>query len=333
MRIKGMLGSATLRFMKAIRVHETGAPEVMRLEEVPAPRPEAGQLLVRIKAIGVNPVETYIRSGKYPVAATLPYTPGSDAAGVIEELGANVKGFAVGDRVYTSGTLTGAYAELALCKETQVHPLAENVSFEQGAGVNIPYATAYRALFIRAQAQPAETLLVHGATGGVGTAATQIARAHGLRVIGTGGTEPGRALVREQGADEVLDHTAAGYLEKLMALTGGRGVNLILEMLANVNLAKDLKVLAKGGRVVVVGSRGTIEIDPRDTMSRDTSILGMQLFHATESELVMIHTAVGAGLRNGTLRPIVGRKFPLAEAAKAHHAVMAPGAHGKIVLV
>src|SRR5687768_2124238 len=146
--------------MKAIRVHETGAPEVMRVEEVPALKSQAGQVLVRLKAIGVNPVETYIRAGRYPVVAPLPYTPGSDAAGVIEETGANINGFAAGDRVYTSGTLTGAYAEFALCKETQIHLLPGNVSFEQGAAVNVPYATAYRALFIRAKAQPAETVLI-----------------------------------------------------------------------------------------------------------------------------------------------------------------------------
>lgn len=306
---------------------------MMHLEEVPTPKPEAGQVLVRIKSIGVNPVETYIRAGRYPVVAPLPYTPGSDAAGVIEAVGAGVTRVHAGERVYTSGTLTGAYAEFALCKETQVHRLPDNVSFEQGAGVNIPYATAYRALFYRAKAQPAETAFVHGASGGVGIAATQIARALGLRVIGTGGTEQGRALVREQGAHEVLDHRAPDYLEKLMALTGGRGVDVILEMLANVNLAKDLTVVAKSGRVVVIGNRGTIEINPRDAMSRDAVILGMTLFNASDAELASIHAALGSGLENGTLRPVVGRKFSLAEAAKAHHAVMESGAYGKIVLL
>jgi NADPH2:quinone reductase len=319
--------------MKAIRVHQTGPPEVLRLEEVPTPTPERHQVLVRIHALGVNPVETYVRSGRYPVEAALPYTPGSDAAGTVADIGPAVTRVRPGDRVYTAGTLTGAYAEYALCSENQVHPLPANVSFEQGAGVNIPYATACCALFFRAKAKPAETVLIHGASGGVGIAATQMARAHGMRIIGTGGSEKGRSLIREQGAHEVLDHHSADYLERLMKLTNGRGVDVILEMLANVNLAKDLTVLAKQGRVVVIGNRGTIEINPRDAMSREATIIGMVLFNATETELTAIHAAIRAGLENGTLRPVVGRQFALGDAPKAHHAVLEPGAYGKIVLL
>ena len=319
--------------MKAIRVHETGPPEVLRLEDVPTPQPEPGQVLVRIKAIGVNPVETYVRSGKYPISPSLPYTPGSDAAGVVESIGPGVTNMATGDRVYTAGTLAGAYAELALCSQSQIHRLPDNVSFEQGAGVNIPYATAYRALFFRARAQAGETVLIHGASGGVGIAATQIARAFGLHMIGTAGTERGRTLVKEQGAHEVLDHRELDYLNKVISLTDGRGVDIVLEMLANVNLARDLTILAKGGRVVVIGNRGTIELNPRDAMSRDAAILGMILFNATAQELASIHAGIGAGLENGSLRPVIGRKFSLAEAPRAHHAVLEPGAYGKIILI
>jgi NADPH2:quinone reductase len=319
--------------MKAIRVHEFGAPEVMRLEEVREPQAGAGQVLVRVRAAGVNPVETYIRSGAYAVKPALPYTPGGDAAGTVEAVGEGVARVRVGDRVYTAGSLSGTYAELAVCSESQVQPLPENVTFAQGAGVNIPCATAYRALFYRAHGMPGETVLVHGATGGVGVAAVQLARAHGLTVIGTGGTEQGRSMVREQGAHHVLNHRAPGYQEELMALTGGRGVDVILEMLANVNLANDLTLVAKGGRIVVIGSRGTIEINPRNAMARDAAILGMTLMNATEAETASIHAALTAGLANGTLRPIVREELPLAEAPRAHEAVMEPGAFGKIVLV
>jgi NADPH2:quinone reductase len=239
----------------------------------------------------------------------------------------------VGDRVYTSGTLSGAYAELALCSIEQVHPLPAPVSFAQGAGINIPYATAYRALFYRAHAKAGETVLVHGASGGVGIASVQIARAAGLTVIGTAGTDRGRTLVKEQGAHHALDHRTPGYLDKVMALTEGRGVNVILEMLANVNLGKDLTVLATGGRVVVIGSRGTVEINPREAMARDAAILGMTLFNAPERDTASIHAALVAGLENGTLRPIVGKELPLAEAPQAHRAVMESGAYGKIVLI
>ncbi|RMF90551.1 MAG: NADPH:quinone reductase [Nitrospinota bacterium] len=319
--------------MKAIRVHQFGEPEVMQLEEIPDLQPGPGQVVVRVKAIGVNPVDTYIRSGMYARKPELPYTPGMDAAGVVEAVGEQVTRVKVGDRVYVAGTLSGAYAEQTLCTESQVHPLPDRVSEAQGAAMGVPYATAYRALFQRAHAIPGETVLVHGASGGVGTAAVQLARAAGMTVIGTGGSERGRNLVAEQGAHHVLDHRSPGYLEQVMTLTNGRGVDVILEMLANVNLGQDLKVLAPGGRVVVIGSRGTVELDPRDTMSRDAAIVGMALFNTPERDAASIHAALVAGLENGTLRPVIGQEIPLAEAPRAHRAVMEPGAYGKIVLI
>ncbi len=319
--------------MKAIRVSVFGGPEVMKLEETPDLHPAGGQVLVRVKAAGVNPVDSYIRAGTYAVKPSLPYTPGRDAAGVVEEAGGDVSGLKKGDRVYTAGTVSGAYAELALCDPGSVHPLPERITFEQGAAIGIPYGTAYRALFARGRALPGETALVHGASGGVGIASVQLARAAGLRVIGTAGSDRGRELVAAQGAHHVLDHRAPDYLNQLSSLTGGRGVNLIVEMLANVNLAKDLTVLAQNGRVVVVGNRGTIEINPREIMGREASVLGLVLLNASASELSSIHSALGAGLENGTLRPVIGQRIPLAEAPRAHDAVMRPGAYGKIVLI
>ncbi len=319
--------------MKAIRVHRFGGPEVLQLEEVPNPKPGPGQVVVGVKAIGVNPADTYIRAGTYPRKPSLPYTPGLDAAGIVEAVGVGVTGFSEGARVYAAGTASGAYAELALCAESQLHPLPEKVSFAQGAAVPVPYATAYRALFQRARATPDETVLVHGASGGVGVAAVQLARASGMRVLGTAGTPKGRELVAAQGAHHVIDHRAPGYQDRILEITGGRGVDVILEMIANLNLGTDLRLLAPAGRVVVIGSRGTVTIDPRDAMSRDASILGMSLFNAGERDTAAIHAALVAGLENGTLRPVVGRELPLAEAARAHEAVMEPGAHGKIVLI
>ena len=319
--------------MQAIRVHELGEPEVMRLEDVPDLEPAAGQIVVRVRAAGVNPVDTYVRAGVI-YRRELPYTPGSDAAGTIETLGEGVgKDFKAGDRVYIAGTTSGAYAELALCEESQVHPLPRRVSFAQGAAVGVPYATAYRALFHRAQAQAGETVLVHGATGGVGIAAVQMARAAGMILIGTGGTEEGRKLVSEQGAHHVLDHHAPHYTKRIAEITNNEGVNVILEMLANVNLGNDLTALSRKGRVVVIGSRGRVEIDPRDLMSRDASIHGMSLFNADESELSGIHAELVAGLENRTLRPVVSQELPLADAPRAHRAVLEAGAHGKIVLI
>ena len=319
--------------MKAIRVHEFGGPEVMKLEEAPDLTAGPGQVVVSVKAAGVNPVDTYIRSGGYVVKPALPYTPGLDAAGTVAAVGEGVASVAVGEGVYVAGTLRGAYAEQTLCEAAQVHHLPARVTFAQGAGVNVPYATAYRALYHRALGQPGETVLVHGASGGVGIAAVQMARAGGFNVIGTAGTEKGRKLVLEQGAHHVVDHREEGYAAQIMTLTKGRGVDVILEMLANVNLAKDLTLLALRGRVVVIGSRGSIEINPRTTMQRDLSILGLTLMNASKEELVSIRAALVAGLESGTLNPVVGRQMPLAEAARAHREVMEPGAYGKIVLI
>jgi NADPH2:quinone reductase len=319
--------------MRAIRVHESGGPEVLKLEDVPDLKPGPGQVLVRVRAAGVNPVDTYIRAGTHAVKPALPYTPGMDAAGDVEAVGEGVTRVAIGDRVYVARTLTGAYAEQALCNESQVHPLPRHISYSQGAAVNVPYATAYRALFQRAKAVAGESVLVHGASGGVGIASVQLARAAGLKVIGTGGTDEGRALAAKEGAHHVLDHRAPNYLEEVLALTGGQGVDVILEMLANVNLGNDLKVLAKFGRVVVIGNRGSVEINPRDAMGRDAAVLGMTLLNASERELATIHAALVAGLENGSLRPVVGQEIPLSDAARAHEAVMEPGAYGKIVLI
>ncbi len=319
--------------MKAIRVHEFGGPEVLRLEEVPTPRPGSGQVLVRIHAAGVNPYDTYMRSGTYAVKPPLPYTPGSDGAGVVEAVGEGVNRVKPGDRVYTAKTVTGAYAEYALTLEGQVHPLPAKTTYAQGAGVWVPYGTAYHALYQCAKARAGETVLIHGASGGVGIAAAQMARALGLIVLGTAGTEKGLALVKREGAHHAFHHTQSGYLEQIRKATNGLGVDLILEMLANVNLGQDLKLLAARGRVVVIGSRGEVTILPRDLMMCRGSVHAFTLWGITEAEEREIHAGLIAGLENGAFRPIVGKELPLAEAVRAHKEVMEPGAYGKIVLI
>jgi NADPH2:quinone reductase len=324
--------------MKAIRVGQFGGPEVLKLEEVPDLKPGAGQVVVRMRAIGVNPVEAYMRGGTYPRKPSLPYTPGADGAGTIESVGPSTEGgatprFKVGDRVYIAGSLSGSYAEQSLCDARLVFPLPAHVSFAQGAAMNIPYSTAFRALFHKAQARGGETVLIHGASGAVGSAAVQLARAAGLHVVGTAGSDRGRKLVLDEGAREVVDHKAPGHFDEALALTGGRGFDVIIEMLANVNLGRDLPILAPRGRVIVVGNRGNAEIDARHTMTRDAAIVGMSMWNASTEEVISIHSALVAGLENKTLRPVINREIPLAEAARAHVAVMDGGAYGKIVLI
>ena len=319
--------------MKAILVREFGGPEVLKLEEVPTPKPAAGEVLVRIHAAGVNPYDTDMRAGAYARKPPLPYTPGSDGAGVVEAVGEGVKKVKRGDRVYTAQTLSGAYAEYALGREGQVHPLPAKIDFKQGAGVWVPYGTAYHALHHTAKAHASETVLVHGASGGVGSAALQIARAMGLTVLGTAGTAKGLEIARREGAHQVFDHHKAGYQEEIMRATGNRGVDIILEMLANVNLFHDTKLLATNGRVIVIGSRGEVTINPRELMARRASIRAFTLWGITPAEEADIHAGLIAGLENGSLRPVVGKELPLAEAARAHKEILEPGSAGKVVLI
>jgi NADPH2:quinone reductase len=320
--------------MKAIRVHKFGGPEVLQLEEVPTPKPGPGQVLVKIHAAGVNPADTYARTGNYAILPELPYTPGTDGAGAVESIGEEVSKVKPGDRVYLAKNITGSYAEYAIALESQVYRLPDKISFAQGAGVFIPYGTAYHALHHQAQAKGGETILIHGASGGVGIAAIQIAHAMGCTIFGTAGTPNGLSLIEREGAHLSFDHSKPDYKDQILKATAGEGVDVILEMLANVNLGADLKLLAQYGRVIVIGSRGDVSITPRDLMSRRASVRAFTLWAVTETETTDIHAAICAGLDNGTLRPVVGSELPLKDAAQSHIDVMKPsGAHGKIVLI
>lgn len=318
--------------MKALVVREFGGPDVMKIEDVPAPSAGPGQLLIRVRAVGVNPVDTYIRSGIYARKPNLPYTPHADIAGTVEAVGDDVTKVKPGDQVYAF-MVEGGGAELARAEEWQVQHLPERATFAQGAAIGVPYATAWRALFLKTHARPGETVLVHGASGAVGVASVQLARAHGMRVIGTAGTAEGMRLVKEQGAHEALNHREPDYLTKIPQLTGGRGPDVILEMAANVNLDRDLDILAPHGRIMVIGNRGRVEIDARKLMGKDGAMLGMTLFNTTRDEFREIHAGIVAGLENGTLTPVIRKELKLEQAAQAHVEVMEPGAFGKIVLV
>uniref|UniRef100_UPI003AB021B2 quinone oxidoreductase isoform X3 n=1 Tax=Centroberyx gerrardi TaxID=166262 RepID=UPI003AB021B2 len=286
--------------MRAIRVSKFGAPSVLRLcSYVHVPEPEDRQVLICVYACGVNPVETYIRAGTYGRKPALPYTPGSDVAGVVEAVGEEVTAFKVGDRVFTTATESGGYAEFAVAADDSVHRLPDALHFTQGAAIGTPYFTAYRALLHKAHAKAGETVLIHGASGGVGIAACQLSRALGLRVLGTAGTPEGMELVVSNGAHLAFNHREEGYTDKIM----------------------------------VVGSRGSIEINPRDTMAKESSIMGVALFFATPEEKKECGAALYAGMEAGWLRPVVGRQYSLEMAAQAHHDIIeCPGAAGKMVL-
>ncbi len=318
--------------MKAVVVSEFGGPEVMKVVEHSLPDLVAGQVLIAVQAIGVNPVETYIRAGTYPLLPELPYTPGGNVAGTIEACGPEVDTLRVGDRVYSAQTVSGAYAEKAICQADTVFPLPASLSFSQGTALGVPAATAWRGLFIRGKAQAGETLLVHGASGSVGQAAVQLGRAAGLKVFGTAGSEEGCTLVEQLGAT-AINHNSQNYDQELLKQNGGAGFDLILEMLANKNLEMDLNLLGSSGRVVIIGSRGRIEIDPRATMGKETDIRGLALFHATKEEMIATHRGLAEAMAAGSLSPQISTELQLSEAAVAHERVMKDGNGGKIVLI
>lgn len=318
--------------MKSIIVNEYGPPEVMTVEDVETPQPSGTQVLVKIHAAGVNPVDTYLRSGIHAHAPKLPYTPGKDGAGIVEAVGEEVSRLKKGDRVYTAGSISGTYAEYSLCEESQLGSLPDSVPFDEGAGIWTPYATSYRALFQKADGMAGETVLIHGASGGVGLAAVQWAKSAGMRVIGTASSDAGKDLVKTHGADAVFDHTDVDHYGEIFEFTGGSGVDVIVEMLANENLERDFECVAMFGRIVVVGNRGSLQFTPRLAMTKDVSILGMSLFNAPPSELEEIHSAIRNGLLLGSLKPIVGKRFSLEDAPAAHHEVIESKAAGKIVL-
>mmetsp|Transcript_30548 Transcript_30548/g.36033 ORF Transcript_30548/g.36033 Transcript_30548/m.36033 type:complete len:322 (+) Transcript_30548:16-981(+) len=319
--------------MNAIRVATFGAPEVLSVVSTALPVPKVGEVLVKVGAVGVNPVETYIRAGTYARLPVLPYTPGNDLAGTVIATGSDVSGVSVGDRVYSSMSISGAYADHALCGAQHLHPLPERVSFAQGAAVGVPYATAWHAVVNRARSVAGETILVHGASGGVGIAAVQIARSRGLHVIGTAGTEAGMAMVKDQGAHEVFNHTVEGYEDQIIDATQGKGVDVIVEMLGNVNLDKDLDMVAPQGRIVIVGNRGRIEIDPRKIMSKEAIVTGLALMNVPQNDMKAIHAGICAGLESGVFNPVIAKEYSLSEAPQAHEHVMKSGAMGKIVLI
>lgn len=317
--------------MKAIQIHQTGEPNVLQLEAIAEPQAGADQVVIKVGAAGVNPVETYQRAGKYQLQKPFPIILGTDAAGTIESVGENVENWKIGDRVYTFSPLgSGAYAEKMVANANEIYALPNNVSFAQGAALGVPYATAHRALFQKASAKAGETVFIHGASGGVGVAAIQLAKRAGLTVAGSASDEE---FIAAQGAKYTFNHHDDGYLSDALGATCGKGFDIILEMLASENLAKDAEVLAPFGRIVIIGSRGKVEVDPRAWMGKDAAIYGMMLFSATPEELKEIHADLFVGLESGELNPVIQREFSLAQAAEAQIAVMENGSHGKVVLV
>ena len=323
--------------MNAIQVHKFGGPEVLEYHtNVPRPKPGPDDVLVRIKAVGVNPVDVLIRTGSFG-PQQFPYIPGADFAGIIEEVGSKVTDVKVGQRVYGSDLTAPdgmkAYAQFIAIKHNLVHPLHDNLTFSQGASIPIPYFTQYRALYHVAQAKPGETVFIHGASGGVGIAAVQIASGLGLTVIGTASTPEGQELAKKAGAHFIFNHYEEGYLEKVKEAAGERGIDVILESIADKNLKKDIGLVRNKGRIIVIGGVTDIAINPLDVFVHEIVMKGVMIYQITDEEIFETRQALYAGAKAGWLNPYIWKEFPLKKAADAHILLKSrSGALGKIIL-
>ena len=320
--------------MKAIIVSSFGDEEVLKYQETETPTPAAGEVRVKIKAAGVNPVETYIRSGHYTALPALPYTPGNDGSGIVDAVGDGVEHLKKGDRVFVAAALarrnTGTYAEYTVCDADAVRYLPQNLSFSEGAALGTPGLAATYALYSKAKIKPGETVFIHGASGGVGSLAVQLARRTGTFVMGTAGDPEGMTLIEKLGAHRAFNQRSPGDLEAVKQDTVEHGPDVVIEMVANINLMKDMELLAKYGRVVIVGNHGTLEFDPRSAMTKDAVVMGMNIGNMPQEDYIANMYTLSAAMETG-LHTIIGKELPLCQAEQAHRDV-GEGKGGKVVL-
>lgn len=322
--------------MKAVQIQKFGGPEVLEIVDIKEPELNTDEIKIKLYSAGINPNERYTISGNYGYfVPELPYVPGFDGAGVVEEIGENVESFQKGDRVFlnafTAKRNTGTYAEKVVVSQDVVHRLPDNISFNQGAALGIPAFAAYRALIQRAEVKAGETVLIHGASGAVGTLITQMAKAIGAIVIGTSSTKKGQELIKENGADYSTNHVTEDNIDEIKELTDGKGPDIIIEMLANKNLAVDMKMISDFGRIVIVGSRDTIKVDPRMLMTNQATVTGLSITNPSHEELNEIIAGVTAMLDTGALSPMIGKKYTLEEATRAHEELKNSSGAGRFI--
>jgi NADPH:quinone reductase-like Zn-dependent oxidoreductase len=303
--------------IKAIVVHQYGGPEVLKLENVPRPQPASDQILIRVMAAGVNPVDAYIRSGRFG-GGNLPFTPGMDVAGIVETTGANAKKFKPGDAVYAylSGSEQGAYAEFCTANENEAALKPKNISFEQAAAVPLAATTAWQALIDTAKLKAGQTVLIHGGSGGVGHFAVQIAKAKGAKVIATASTG-NQDLLKEIGADQTIDYTKTKFEDVV------KDVDVVLDATRSDALQRSYRLVKKGGFVVTITGRP----DPAELQKHGIS--GSSMMAHPDAEVLDHLTKL---IEEKKVKPIVSETLPLAEAAKAHQQIETRHTRGKIVL-
>ena len=323
--------------MKAVRIHEYGGPEVLVYEEVPKPEPKAGQVLVRVEAATVNPMDVSVRENRFPTPKQLPKIIGSDGAGVVETVGAEITGVQPGDEVFFSGLgvgSEGSYAEYVVLAEAQAVPIPDGLSFAEAAALGMVFSAAYYGLVRRGAVQAGETVLVQGAAGGVGSASVQLAKALGARVLATVAGAAEADLVRSLGADEVIDYKTEDVVARTLELTDGKGVDLVHELVVSVNLPADVRLVATGGRIVCTGQGPSPEatVPIGEALAKDVTLLFMNLSNAKRAGVAAIAAKIAQMAAEGKVKPVIGESLPLAEARRAHELLAGPHL-GKIVLL
>ncbi|MBS1792827.1 MAG: quinone oxidoreductase [Acidobacteria bacterium] len=315
--------------MKAIRVHELGEADVMTLEEIDKPVPNADEVLIKVAAAGINYADTMMRSGNYLTKPPLPFTLGYEAAGTIEAVGEAVAGLAVGQRVLAT-VLSGGYAEFATAKANQTIPIPDELGFGEATALLVQGLTA---LGLLNETEPGQTILVHAAAGGVGTLLVQLAKYKGLKVIGTASSQQKLELIAGLGADFAIDYTEHDWTDEVLEATEGRGVDWVIEMVGGPIVAQNLKVLAKYGTMWVYGSASgqDFQVSVLGLMAKNHTIRGYWLMNESVSNRIKFTKELMEHIRAGRLK-IQVTEFPLAEARAAHQAIEGRKTTGKVVL-
>ena len=341
--------------MRTVVITEHGGPEVLRVEERPDPAVGRDEVRITVRAAGINFADLMARSGMYPDAPKPPSVVGYEVAGEVESVGPDVEGVAVGDRVI-AGTRFGGYAELVSVPASSLIELPESLGFEQGAAIPVNYGTAYAGLVIMGGIAPGERALLHAAAGGVGIAGTQIAKRNGAVVFGTASASKHDAI-RAQGVDHPIDYRTKDFAAEVMAITGGEGVDVIMDALGPSSFRKDYRILREGGRLICFGLadaqsgegrnipgilRGLAQMPFATTpwwkslaiMNENKGVFGLNMlaWWDREGSLNRVVEPLAEGLASGELTPVVAETFPFDRAADAHRFIHERRNVGKVVL-
>lgn len=324
--------------MLAITIPEPGAADALVVAEVPDPQPGAGEVRVRVAAAGVNRADVMQRMGRYPPPPGAPAYPGLEVSGVIDALGPQVSGWAIGDEVCAllSG---GGYAQLVCVPAGQLLPVPEGISLRDAAALPEVACTVWSNVFLTANLQPAETILIHGGSSGIGTMAIQLAVALGARVAVTAGSAAKLEVCRELGAEIAINYRDQDFVAELAAATAGQGADVILDNMGAKYLARNVTALADGGRLVVIGLQGGArgELDLAALLTKRAAVIATSLRARPPAEKATIVAAVREHVwplvAAGAVRPVIHERFALADAAAAHRALEASQHIGKLLLV